>query len=368
MERNKRKSPTKRHELSFIDNIIDNKRKKESGIDSSSSEKCVPENPTLEMTSSVDKSETTEQLADAPGKSNAENKENISSSDLNNPSCNGVNINKANNILKQNSISGLTVEIQTLREENERLRDQVRDFQAQDKAQDVVQHVLSTDKLCNHYTGLSLDMLYAIFNFLEPGCNGENICLHNYRDGKGNDENRGRKRSLKPLDSYLLTLIGLHRNVDLQHLTYLFCSSEGTVSNTIITWINFMYIKFGSVSIWPSREKVQETMPLSMKTKFPNVRCIIDCVEFKVAVPSSLCLHKMMYSEYKSHTTVKALVGIAPGGGVTSISQVFPGSISDKQIVIKSGILNSVLWEKGDAIMADRGFTVEDFSRPVESA
>ena len=65
--RNKRKSPTKRHELSFTDNMIDNKRKKESGIDSSSSEKCVPENPTLEMTSSVDKSETTEQLADAPG-------------------------------------------------------------------------------------------------------------------------------------------------------------------------------------------------------------------------------------------------------------------------------------------------------------
>ena len=133
--RNKRKSPTKRHELSFIDNIIDNKRKKESGIDSSSSEKCVPENPTLEMTSSVDKSETTEQLADAPGKSNAENKENISSSDLNKPSCSGVNINMSNNILEQISILGLAVEIQTLREENERLRDQVRDFQAQDKAQ-----------------------------------------------------------------------------------------------------------------------------------------------------------------------------------------------------------------------------------------
>ena len=61
--------------------------------------KCVPENPALEMTSHVDKSETTEQLADAPGKSNAENKENTSSSDLNKPSCSGVNINKANNIL-----------------------------------------------------------------------------------------------------------------------------------------------------------------------------------------------------------------------------------------------------------------------------
>ena len=81
---------------------------------------------------------------------------------MNKPSCSGVNINNANNILEHNSISGLTVEIQTLREENERLKDQVRDFQAQDKAQDFVQHVLSTDKLCNHHTGLSLDTLFSI--------------------------------------------------------------------------------------------------------------------------------------------------------------------------------------------------------------
>ena len=74
--------------------MIDNKRKKESGIDSSSSEKCVP------------------------GKSNAENKENISSSDLNKSSCSGVNINMANNTSEQISISGLAAEIQTLHEEN----------------------------------------------------------------------------------------------------------------------------------------------------------------------------------------------------------------------------------------------------------
>ena len=50
-----------------------------------------------------------------------------------------------------------------------------------------------------------------------------------------------------------------------------------------------------------------------MKEKYPNVRCIIDYVEFKIETPSSLVLHKMMYSDYKSHTTVKTLVRIAPG-------------------------------------------------------
>ena len=38
----------------------------------------------------------------------------------------------------------------------------------------------------------------------------------------------------------------------------------------------------------------------------------------------------MMYSDYKSHTTVKTLVGIALGGGFTFISNIYPGSISDK--------------------------------------
>ena len=37
-----------------------------------------------------------------------------------------------------------------------------------------------------------------------------------------------------------------------------------------------------------------------MKEKVPNVRCIVDCVEFKVAVPSSLTLHEMLYSDYKA--------------------------------------------------------------------
>ena len=93
-----------------------------------------------------------------------------------------------------------------------------------------------------------------------------------------------------------------------------------------------MYLKLGSILIWPTQEQIRNIMPKSMKDKFPNVRCIIDCVEFKVAVPSSLFLHKMMYSDYKSHKTVKALVGIAPGGGFTFVSSLYPGSISDKDI------------------------------------
>ena len=49
-----------------------------------------------------------------------------------------------------------------------------------------------------------------------------------------------------------------------------------------------MYEKFGSICICPSSLAVKQKLPHSMKEKFPNVRCIVDCVECKVAVPSSL--------------------------------------------------------------------------------
>ena len=39
----------------------------------------------------------------------------------------------------------------------------------------------------------------------------------------------------------------------------------------------------------------------------------------------------MLYSDYKSRTTV--LVGIIPGGGFNFISEAYPGSTSDKEIL-----------------------------------
>ena len=189
--------------------------------------------------------------------------------------------------------------------------------------------------------------------------------LYNYKKIKNDSSAAGRPRKLNPFESYILTLVRLRRNFDLNHLCFLYGISEGTVSNTINTWINYRYLRLGSICIWPSREQIAKIMPSSMKEKYPNVRCIIDCVEFKIETPSSLVLHKMMYSDYKSHTTVKTLVGIAPGGGFTFISNTYPGSISDKEIVVKSGFLNPNLWEQGDIVMADRGFLIEDYLKPL---
>ena len=172
-----------------------------------------------------------------------------------------------------------------LQEENKKLK---RDLNQKNYIKSkFVEHVILSDEFCNHYTGLpTIDVFKGILMFLNLGDNEKNVVLYNNQEVKG-DSQRGRPRTLSPLESVLLTLIRLRRNFDICHLSYLFQVSQSAVTNTILTWVNFMFVKFGSICIWPTREQVQAVMPQSMKDKFPNVRCIIDCVEFKVAVPGS---------------------------------------------------------------------------------
>ena len=62
---------------------------------------------------------------------------------------------------------------------------------------------------------------------------------------------------------------------------------------------------------------------------------------------------------------MKCLVAIAPGGGFSFVSALFPGKMSDREMVLKSGLLDERLWEKGDECMADRGFMVGDLCEPL---
>ncbi|XP_078679317.1 uncharacterized protein LOC144914967 [Branchiostoma floridae x Branchiostoma belcheri] len=113
----------------------------------------------------------------------------------------------------------------------------------------------------------------------------------------------------------------------------------------------------GSLEIWPSRSVVDKNMPESFRKTYPKTRVIIDCTEIKVQTPSSKVLNSEIYSNYKSHTTFKSLVGITPCGVVSFVSTLYTGAISDKEITAKSGIN---LIEAGDQVMADKGFLIQD--------
>ena len=85
-------------------------------------------------------------------------------------------------------------------------------------------------------------------------------------------------------------------------------------------------------------------MPQSFKNTYLSTRCIIDCTELFYQRTSSQSTQSGMYSHYQSHVTYNGLLGIAPSGGITFISQLYDGLISDKEIVPRSGILEESFW------------------------
>ena len=118
-----------------------------------------------------------------------------------------------------------------------------------------------------------------------------------------------------------------------------FSVSESTVNNIFLTWINYLYVTLGSLKIWPHRDIISQNSPGEFLEKYPDNIIIIDATELKIQVPSALQKHSESYSTYKSHTTLKCLLGVDPKGGVMFISQLYEGSISDKKIVERSGFL-----------------------------
>ena len=109
----------------------------------------------------------------------------------------------------------------------------------------------------------------------------------------------------------------------------------------------------------PTHCSVPLSMPEAFKEKYPSTRVLIDCTEVRCQMPSSVLLNSELFSSYKNHTTLKALVGISPKGSITFIGQLYTGSISDKEMVERSGFLK-LPFEQGDSVMADKGFTIED--------
>ena len=223
-------------------------------------------------------------------------------------------------------------------------------------------NIRQEEEMFKSFTGFSLDKFDVLFEFLHPAQNASDMKFYETSTKNGDEPDKckfregskpGGSTKLHAIEQLFMFLVWLWCGFGQKQLAWLFGVAKSTVSRYLITWSNYMYFSLGSIPIWPSKDQVVSSMPACFKETYPSTRCIIDCTEIFVQVPSSLATQNALHSFYKHHVTYKGLVGICPSGAITFVSQLYPGSLSDKEIVARCGILHPDLWEKGDSIMAD---------------
>lgn len=221
-----------------------------------------------------------------------------------------------------------------------------------------LEHIYGNDKLIRLYTGLPNTTTFHIL------CDNLGVPINNlqywgrprtFPDGN----KRGPPRKLYPHDELLLTLMRLRLALLEEDLAFRFGICQSLVSQLINTWTAVLYNRLAvNTNWWISREANKKLMPTAFQKKYPNTRAIFDATEIFIQKPSDLGCQSTTWSNYKRHSTAKGLIVVAPFGGVMFASELYTGSISDKELVVQSGVLNYI--EEGDDIMADRGFTIED--------
>ena len=95
-----------------------------------------------------------------------------------------------------------------------------------------------------------------------------------------------------------------------------------------------------------------------------NIRCIVDCTEFRVECSRNFARQGNTFSSYKHTNTFKCLIAVTPSGGACFVSDLFEGDIDDVRIFNESGLLKHL--KPYDLVLADRGFTVQDLLNPLQ--
>lgn len=211
-------------------------------------------------------------------------------------------------------------------------------------------------------TGLSPEIWDSVWAVLKPsdGMQSQKSAAKEL-EGRQLAPGGGRKPELSLEDEMMMTLVRLRLGRLEGELAYMFRLDIGTVSRIINKCLSFMYLRFGMIPMWPKWEDVERTMPEVFRQKYPDTFIIIDATELRVEKPSSLSQQSQLYSAYKSHCTVKGLLGIAPNGTISFVSALYSGSISDRQLVMDSGLLPLLDHiPPGKNVMADRGFEIQD--------
>jgi len=189
------------------------------------------------------------------------------------------------------------------------------------------------------YTGLSRKTFECIAAWLQP------ISVK-----------KGTRDELSPSQKLLLVLMRLRHNFCQNDLAFRFNIDQSSVSRILNHWIPLLKVQLKALIRWPQTIIGPTEAPYNL---LPNAVGIIDGTEIFIQRPSNLATQKSSYSDYKSHTTIKYLVGIDTFTGVfIFVSPGFSGNSSDRFTIQHSGILDEI--KPGQRILADKGYNARD--------
>ena len=198
-----------------------------------------------------------------------------------------------------------------------------------------------TDEDIRFYTGLpNRPTFFALYQ----------TCVENGAEQFLRSSEIERERKLRLIDEYLLVLVRLRLGLLLRDLAFRFKVSESVASRIFSIWITYLHSALQSIVFIPSSS---DFVPKCFEN-FKDTKIVLDCTEIFIETPSSLENRSKTYSNYKSHNTFKALIGINMTGAVTLVSKLYGGCTSDVEITRKSGLYDQLV--PGDAVMADKGF------------
>lgn len=214
-----------------------------------------------------------------------------------------------------------------LRQENDKLRQEIVELkQTMEDYNSNVQRlnlIILSDFQVQMYTGISRKTFECLVGWLEPVS----------RKKGGSDE-------LSPSQKLLLVLMRLRHNFTQNDLACRFNIEQSSVSRLINNWVPLLSAQLKGLIKWPQTTIGPTDPPYHL---LPNAVAIIDGTEIFIQRPSNLTTQKSVYSDYKSHTTVKFLVAIDTFTGVfIFVSHGFSGSSNDRFTIQHSGILDEL--------------------------
>ena len=176
---------------------------------------------------------------------------------------------------------------------------------------------------------------------------------------KNSSTKRGPLSKLSMEEELFLVLVRLRVGLSVTDIAQRFGVSESNVSKIFSAWINILYFHLKDLCQMSAYEENGKAKQFS---SFPDLRVIVDCTEIFTHKPSSLQACKEIYSNYKSHTTFKFLVGINAHGAIVYVSRAWGGRTSDKHITSNSVDFIASL-KANEELMADRGFDIGDLMK-----